>query len=529
MSLSTSLDSTLSKTSCYPQWKRIGIKHHHGINIPLFSLNSQESCGIGEFYDLLPLIPWCQKHRIDSIQLLPLNDTGFETSPYNALSAFALNPLHLQITKLPGIEKHAELTKNIQELQSLCLSEHIDYKRLIPLKKQSIYSYAKKELPQFSYDGHFQQFKEQNDWLPSYGLFLALKQVNGWQSWQDWPQEQQRPSPTLFSQYSKEIEVHSLIQYLCFSQMDEVKTLCEKHHISLKGDLPILISKESVDVWTHQDLFHLNLSAGAPGDMYAQEGQNWGFPLYKWDVLESHDYSWWKKRLKVADKLYHLIRIDHIVGFFRIWGIPLGHGALEGKFFPENEDLWIPQGKKFLDMMLSSCELLPIGEDLGVVPDSVRDALKSLGICGTKIMRWERDWNNGSTFIPYDQYLPQSLTSVSTHDSEPVRLWWESFPEDAKAYASFKNWEYQPTLSLDRQREILYDSHRTQSLFHINLLGEYLSLVQSFREEDPLQERINTPGIISEKNWSHCFIPSVEEIVQDPMLSQLFKELIPAQ
>src|SRR5262249_5252482 len=122
------------------------------------------------------------------------------------------------------------------------------------------------------------------------------------------------------------------------------------------------------------------------------------FPLYNWHHMEKHHYNWWKQRLKTAEAFYNLYRLDHIVGFFRIWGIPLDKPAKEGRYISENKEVWIPQGEKIMKMMLANCPMLPIGEDLGSVPPEVRQCLKNLGICGTKVMRWERDWEGDKHF-----------------------------------------------------------------------------------------------------------------------------------
>jgi 4-alpha-glucanotransferase len=291
------------------------------------------------------------------------------------------------------------------------------------------------------------------------------------------------------------------------------------------GDIPILISPDSADVWLNPQFFNLNLRAGAPPDMYNEEGQNWGFPLYNWEAMQNDNYSWWRARLRHASDYYHLYRIDHIVGFFRIWAVPEGEKATKGTFIPLDQNNWLPHGKAVMEMMLESSSMLPIGEDLGTVPPEVRTCLRELGICGTKVMRWERYWEQGRTFIPMEAYLPMSLTTVSTHDSTSLTQWWKESSEEVLEYCKAKNWTYAPQITHEQLLAILADSHKSGSLFHINLLNEYLALFPEMVHSDPAFERINLPGTIQDSNWSYRMIPSVEEITSHKGLKELLKTL----
>jgi 4-alpha-glucanotransferase len=257
----------------------------------------------------------------------------------------------------------------------------------------------------------------------------------------------------------------------------------------------------------------MTMTAGAPPDMYTEEGQVWGFPIFKWDVMKEHNYNWWKQRLDIASNLYDIYRIDHILGFFRIWAIPLNSPSKEGRFIPEDQALWLAHGKELLSMMAANCPMLPIGEDLGLVPDAVRTCLAELGICGTKVPRWERNWDAGGYFIPAQEYNPISMTTVSTHDSETLGQWWSHYRDEAKAYADMKHWDCGPELTDTQRRYILWESHHSSSLFHINLLSEYLALFPELVWKDPQQERINIPGKVLPENWTYRTRQPLEKIV----------------
>jgi 4-alpha-glucanotransferase len=519
MMCSTDIQAKLQASKASKHWQNIGIKHHHGINIPLFSLRTLESAGIGEYLDLIPMIDWISSLGMDVIQLMPLNDTGMDSSPYNALSAYALNPIHISLAKLPHLDEKykAELLK-IQLLNDIHPIPHMQVRTL---KEAFLRKYYNDYFYHYKDNIDYLAFLEKNVWLIQYAQFRTLKDKYEKKFWKDWPVDEQyfisdRPYDAFYI----------FIQYLCHLQFSIVSQYARKKNILLMGDLPILISRDSHDVWAHPELFHQGLAAGAPPDMYSSEGQYWGFPVYNWSMIEKDNYQWWKKRLEVASSYYDIFRIDHVVGFFRIWSIPFGKKATEGHFEPQDENLWIGQGEKIMNIMLESSTMLPIGEDLGVVPTNVRSTLKDLGISGTKVMRWERVWNEDGRFIPIKDYIPQSLTTVSTHDSDTLALWWQNAAQESQFYAQFKGWLWQKQISRDQQISILKDSHHTTSLFHVNLLQEYLTLFKDLSYENPADERINIPGTINDTNWCYRFKPTVEEIVNHKELKDLIKEII---
>jgi 4-alpha-glucanotransferase len=520
----------LQKTPAAAQWNKIGMDAHHGIAIPLFALHSQQSCGIGEYPDLIPMIHWCRSLGFDILQLLPLNDTGIENSPYSAISANALNPLHLGLRQLPFATDDPSLVFQLDELNKLNHTQRIDYARVHEGKERFLRDYYRRYAAQFIHSSEYRAFKEHYHWLTNYTLFKALKIKFGWQTWESWPEPWKHPQESMLhtipTELKNEIEFQYLVQYLCFLQLEAVKKHADQQGIFLKGDIPILINRESADVWFYQHLFILDFAAGAPPDMFSEEGQKWGFPIYDWTAVKKQNYQWWTERLHAAQRFYHIYRIDHIVGFFRIWAIPLGARAKEGYFYPIDERIWLPQGEENMRMMLANSSMLPIGEDLGVVPTEVRRLLQSLGICGTKVMRWERRWNTDQGFIPPETYLPESMTTVSTHDSETLALWWKNNPQEAALFASGQGWKYSPELTLQQRLEILRQSHHSGSIFHVNLLQEYFPLIPNITWDNPEDERINIPGTVSDWNWGYRFRPSVEKIISNDALKNVMMQIV---
>ncbi|MBS0625469.1 MAG: 4-alpha-glucanotransferase [Verrucomicrobia bacterium] len=501
-------------------WERIGLKPHHGIALPLSALRTKKSCGIGEFSDLIPLIDWCKNLGFDCLQLLPLMDTGDDASPYNPISSCALDPIYLSLADLPGAH-----FLNLDELKTFTKLPRVAIRELKHVKLEWLYRYFKQAFEAVSQEKSYLLFVESHPWLLPYALFKAYKDEYGGKNWRDWPLEMQSYDEALIESKRESIDFHSFLQYFCYQQLGRVKEYAASRHVFLKGDVPILLSPDSADVWADKNLFILDLAAGAPPDYYNKEGQKWGFPLFNWDAMRRTGFAWWRRRLDAASHLFHIYRIDHVVGFFRIWAIPEASKPAEGHFVPENRDLWAGQGKELLEMMIDASPLLPMAEDLGTIPPEVYPILKELGICGTKVIRWTR-YDDQKTYIPYSDYEPFSMTTVSTHDADTLSGWWKRYPDEAHAFSHFKGWTYQPELSREKIFEILRDSHHTPSYFHINLLQEYLALFPELVWANPDEERINVPGALLPNNWTYRFKPYVEEIVSHQGLAEKMRRLL---
>lgn len=526
------IENELLETAAQEGWRTVGVRHHHGINVFLNGLHSTTSAGIGEFLDLLPLIEWCHKIGMDVIQLLPLNDSCLDPSPYNAISSCALNPIYLTLGALPQLNN--DLREKIAPLYQYNSLSRVAYADVLNDKTAWLREYYDSISQALEEEHPYQHFKSANPWVETYALFKSLHIKFHHVSWEEWPADYRSMTPAkrseLIEEYKKEINFHIALQYLCFSQLTQVREFAERHKVFLKGDLPILISRNSTDVWHAPHFFDLAHSAGAPPDQYSEEGQNWGFPLFNWEAMRQEDYRFWRERLQYASHFYHLYRIDHAVGFFRIWGIPLGHSSKDGYFIPENTpDKYLPQGRHLISMLVASSSMLPIAEDLGSVPTEVRASLTEMGIPGTRVMRWELDWHkvkDGHPIIPIKDYPPLSMTCVSTHDSDTLGAWWQNEPHVAAKFAKEKHWHYTPHLSKDHRKELLKDSHHSGSLFHINLLQEYLALFPDLVAASFDDERINTPGTLLPTNWTYRYRPSIETIVAHKDLHHIMRSLV---
>jgi len=528
LKINTYLKSYLSQSPTKVHWSLIGIHNHHGVAISLSSLISNNSSGIGEFYDLIPLIKWLSEIKMDVIQLLPLNDKGNDPSPYNSLSAKALDPIHISLHSLPYLQDHKSLIKKLKPLQELSNSQRVRYVEVKHRKIEFLREYFEGVFYKFENDENYQNFQIKNPWLGIYALYKHLKEKNDNKVWMSWSKELKNSTSIkkLMKKHQQEIKFYIFLQFLCFEQLIYIKKFASSHSVFLKGDIPILLSADSADVWHNQKFFDLKYSAGAPPDAYNSKGQYWGFPLYNWEEHKKKHYSWWRERLSVASQIYHLYRIDHVVGFFRIWAIAENDPPVKGFFKPQNFHSWPFLGKDLLKMLINSSTMLPIAEDLGTIPKFVPRILKELGIPGTKIMRWERRWEEDANFVDIKNYEPISLTSVATHDSEMLAEWWEKYPRESKLYSAQIKKTYEPSFNNELRFKILSDSHNSPSIFHINPLQEYLAFFPELVWENPEDERINIPGITSSFNWTYRFRPKIEEIISHKQLKLKMQKLI---
>ncbi len=317
-----------------------------GVAVPVAALKSKDSCGCGEFSDLTMLGKWCKQTGLELIQILPVNDTGFMGSPYSALSAYALHPLYMRLQALPGTDKMLPKIEEIREkhesntrinLYELVLDKLSFLKQLYEQEKETILA-----------DKKLTSYIRKNQWVKEYAVYRYLWELFGYERWQDWPEYRDPKKSDIDKLWKKEKEATRFwawIQMHLEKQLVKASKDLTKQGVALKGDIPIMMNEDSVDIWAHREFFHLDQKAGAPADAFSPAGQNWGFPIYNWDELEQDGYSWWKQRLQEAAKYYHAYRIDHVLGFFRIWSIPDKHftGSL-GFFCPSRvihkDQLW---------------------------------------------------------------------------------------------------------------------------------------------------------------------------------------------
>ncbi|BEH00590.1 4-alpha-glucanotransferase [Bacteroides sedimenti] len=318
-----------------------------GVAIPVFSLKSRQSFGVGDFSDLKMMIDWAVGTNQRMVQILPVNDTTMthtwtDSYPYNSISIYALHPMYADIFKIGKLKDEEKMAYFTDRQSKLNAKTVIDYEAVNKVKweyfKLIFAQEGKKALKSKAFK---QFFSENQEWLQPYAAFSYLRDQYNTPDFRLWPrcttynQEEIEALCSPESESYEEIAIYYFIQFHLHLQLLEASTYARRKGVILKGDIPIGISPNSVEAWKDAHYFNLNGQAGAPPDDFSANGQNWGFPTYNWDVMEKDGYSWWMKRFQKMSECFDAYRIDHILGFFRIWEIPLDavHGLL-GQFVP---------------------------------------------------------------------------------------------------------------------------------------------------------------------------------------------------
>ena len=309
-----------------------------GAVVPIFSLRSEGSFGVGDFGDLKLMVDWAAKTDLRFLQVLPINDTNKDGTwqdsyPYNSISIYALHPQYTDFRQLPEIkdkEKRDQFEALRQELNAL---PQIDYERMFSAKMDYLRELFAQEWSKVNRRASYKDFFEQNkEWLVPYAQFCVNRDKYGTADFNQWPKNAPKPSS---SSAGKEQAFWYFVQYNLDQQMHAAHEYARQHRVVLKGDIPIGISRDGVEAWVEPKYFNLNGQAGAPPDPFSADGQNWGFPTYNWDEMFKDGCQWWVRRFRKMAQYFDAYRIDHVLGFFRIWEIPVPEkSGLEGQFSP---------------------------------------------------------------------------------------------------------------------------------------------------------------------------------------------------
>lgn len=577
-------DSCIVLQACTPvfgrkPWKGVGTA------IPVFSLRSEEDFGIGEFHDLKKMVDWAADTRQNILQLLPINDTTMtgkkeDSYPYNAISTFALHPqfIHLPAAGVPEDEEYKALQK---ELNSL---DKVDYERVNAEKHRLLRkAFAASRIT--SRKAYKEFFEENKSWLLPYAVFSALRDKFGTADFQQWGTYSKYSAAKVDDYYQKNkkaVDYYCFLQYLADEQLSEVCAYAHAKGVVLKGDLPIGISRTSVEAWLHSDLFHMDSQAGAPPDAFSATGQNWGFPTYNWERMAQDGYAWWKARLGKMSQYFDAFRIDHILGFFRIWEIPLtSKSGLDGYFNPalpypaeelrnrglnpedtrlfiedprkkghyhprigvrdsenfnrlsddffyrRHNEFWKQSALRKLPALLDSTRMLACGEDLGMIPATVPDVMHELKILSLEIQRMPKSVEE--TFAHPDNYPYHSVCTTSTHDMNPIRAWWE---EDREMTQRFYNQMLQENGHAPQFcepwvcRKILLQHLYSPAMLTILPLQDWLSMDGNLRYPgNPVDERINIPAN-PRHYWRYRMHISLEQLLEEKNFNENLRTMI---
>ena len=467
-----------------------------GTVIPIFSLRSEGSFGVGDFGDLKMMIDWAAKTDQRVIQVLPINDTNMthtwqDSYPYNSISIYALHPQYTDFRQLPEIKDEARKAHFEQLRQELNALPQIDYERMFAAKMDYLQELYAQEGTSVKRTAAYKKFFDDNkQWLLPYAEFCYYRDQYGTAEFGQWPKPLPKPN-------KKVMDFWCYVQYNLDKQMRAAHDYARQHRVILKGDIPIGISRDGVEAWVEPKYFNLNGQAGAPPDPFSADGQNWGFPTYNWDEMLKDGCAWWVRRFRKMAEYFDAYRIDHVLGFFRIWEIPVPEkSGLKGQFSPAlglskeeiegygvkdhmelflvdhkradrwhpriavqfNEDyekltdgekdcfnrlyndyfyrrnnyFWYQEAMKKLPRLTQATRMLVCAEDLGMVPDCVPWVMNELRILSLEIQTMPKDPNIRFGKLSHNPY--RSVCTFSTHDMPTLRQWWDEDEERTQAY-----------------------------------------------------------------------------------------------
>jgi len=653
-----------------------------GVAIPVFSLRSKHSMGVGEFTDIRLLVDWAVKCGLRLVQLLPIQDTTatytwLDSYPYAAISAFALHPIYLNLEKCAG-RKYADLVKPLKKKQKeLNALTELDYEQVIKIKLLTVKELYELQKEEFKEDPGFLDFFADNEnWLVPYAAFCYLRDKHSTSEFTRWKQHGRYDEAAIRkftapgSRQYDSIALQYFIQYHLHLQLREAVDYAHENGVVLKGDIPIGIGRNSCDAWVDPRLYHMEMQAGAPPDNFAVKGQNWGFPTYNWDTMQQDGYAWWKRRFGHMRNYFDAFRIDHILGFFRIWSIPMdivegilghfepaipvhrvewqqrniwfdqdrytkpfindavlgevfgsgmaetvksswlepdGNGSyrlkeaydsqrkiekhfseqpasesgdqlktglydlvsnvilleVEGSggqqfhfrismentssfrhlewhvqqqlkdlyvnyFYGRQDDFWKKEAMRKLPALKRATNMLVCGEDLGMVPGSVPEVMRQLGILSLEVQRMPK--NPAREFFHPAEAPYMSVVTPSTHDMSTIRGWWE---EDRGMTQRFFNqelgqWGEAPLFCEPWINKAIILQHlHSPAMWCIFQLQDIMGMSETFRRENPHDERINVPAN-PHHYWRYRMHLTLEELIKEKDFNASVREEVEA-
>jgi 4-alpha-glucanotransferase len=489
--------------------KDFAVGRHAGLLLPLFSMPSTRSWGIGEIGDLARATVWLGSAGLDFLQLLPINEMAAgQNSPYSATSAMAIDPIYIAVD---AVQDFRDLGSNglspadrtaIEACQS---SARIDYAEVRSLKTRAlrrafdgfIETTWRTRLPRAERLRRF--VHAQAWWIEDYALFRAIHDREGaGRPWLEWPTLLRDRHPDALADaradLSREVLFHQYQQWLADEQWRAARRLMDR--VGVFGDFPFMVAADSADVWAHQHDFWLEASVGTPPDAFSETGQDWRLPPYRWDVVSRGRFRWLRDRARRSGALFDGYRVDHLVGFYRTFVRPPGGAA--PFFTPKTEAAQIALGERILRLLRSAGPFV-IAEDLGTIPDFVRASMTRLRLPGYKVLRWERDWDvPGQPFRDPRTYPAVSVATSGTHDTPSMAAWWdEAGASDREAFLEV----IQPEKNLDDAERTFTAGLRDAMLDALYGAGSG-HIIVPMQDVFGWRDQINVPATITDDNWT---------------------------
>jgi 4-alpha-glucanotransferase len=484
-----------------------------GVLLPLFSLRSAADWGVGEICDLVPFARWCRDAGFSVVQLLPVNEVSHgQTSPYGALSAFALDPVYLSPSALEDFQAAGGLDalspQERRRLEAVRTSLAVRWDEVRALKRRAFEIAFARSLRD-EWRAHtpraraLEEFaREEAAWLDDYALFVALHDGEmGGRAWTEWAAPLRDRDPAALAdaraRRSDEILFLSWLQWQGELQWRGARRAANDVGVELGGDLPFMVATDSADVWSRRGDFRLDARVGVPPDAFSATGQDWGLPVYRWDVMERNGHRWLHERSRRMADLYDLYRVDHVVGLYRTYFFPSDGG--QPAFVPEGEAAQTLNGETVLGILGEGARV--IAEDLGVVPDFVRASLDRLAIPGYRVQRWEKTWNEdgGKHFRDPASWPAVSVATTGTHDTDSVADWYDGLSEEERAQLLAL-----PQLENLRARApTRWDDGVRDALLEMLYAAGSDLLLLPFQDALGMRERVNVPGTVTDENWTY--------------------------
>jgi len=496
-----------------------------GVLIPLFSLRSATDWGVGEIPDLVPFARWASNVGIQVVQVLPVAEAARgQSSPYSALSAFAIDPVYLAIDALDDFAAaggHDALTPADRKLLGeLRTSPAVRWDEVRGLKTRALElafqafvqeqwqrkTRRARELERFA--------REQSVWIDDYALFVSIHdEAMGGRSWLEWPAPlRDRELGALAdtrAQLSERVLFRVWLQWLCDHQWHAARRAANAVGVELAGDIPFMVASDSADVWARRHDFRLDARVGVPPDAFSATGQDWGLPVYRWAEMEAGGHVWMTSRAERMADLYGLYRVDHVVGLYRTYYFP--DDGTPAAFVPAGEPAQLANGERILALFSRRARV--IAEDLGVVPDFIRRSLDELAIPGYRVQRWERDWDlPGQPFRDPADWPEVSVATSGTHDTDSLADWYESLGEEDRRQLLAL-----PGLAGLRQRApVRFDDGVRDAMLELLYASSSDLVLLPFQDLLGHRERVNVPGTVNDQNWTYRMPTTISRLLADP-------------
>ena len=549
-----------------------------GTLLPVFALRHENDFGIGDTEAVRQAISFCAEQKLGILQVLPINETGDDNSPYNAISSVALDPVYLSLTpeEVPGLQQETLDQMFPAALRAELQNGPVQYRKVKQLKLE-VLSHAYVEFEAVDLETgtdiayEFQAFVEDNmGWLPGYTLFRTLlNEYSNNALWHEWiPEHQTLADAEIWLTAAADREeliryrqFTAYVQWIAWRQWGDVRAWADQHKVKLIGDIPFGVSRYSADVWAEHELFDLTWSGGAPaepffsgGEFLRRWGQNWGIPLYDWPMHRAQNYAWWRQRVTATGLIFHGFRIDHVLGFFRIYSFPwmpqqdreyeflnkdeakLKADGREPHFIPrpdeteEDAKLNCAEGEALLKMIQEAAgPTAIIAEDLGVVPKYVPALLQKLGIPGFSIPHFLVHPETRA-YIPKDELPELSIATWGTHDHAPLVAWYQEItrrwrgPDGHEAWLDLQRLmrflgedENEPPVFLTEQlqKAFIRTLFETKSTWAILIISDIFGVDWQF----------NKPGTANDDNWSQRLDRPLSDYANDPVIGPKLKFL----